>query len=373
MPFRLATPALLSVALASLMGLSTCRNTADGPTPDPSQSGSKPKTAPPADLSLPGVDVSSLTPRERREWATFVSEIPAPCSDVKSSVAQCVLDKRACTRCTPAARFLMRQVRDGHPRELVMEAYKARFDSERVKNIDLADTPQKGPSAAPVTLVEWADFECPFCKRAAPIIESMVDRFPGKVRFYFKVYPLSIHPHAEAASKAAFAAMNQDKFWEMHHKLFDKAPALENADIEKYAKEIGLDVAKFKADLDTPAVSARVARDKKQGDQAGLQGTPLIFINGREFAGGNDFQSDLEEWIRLELELQGETDTKPRPLPSAAPPAPSSSAAPAASGSSGHKLSPDEALRGWLWLLPHRASLPGYRSPYQGRYRGFGG
>jgi protein-disulfide isomerase len=331
MPLRLAPAAFLSVALASMMGLSTCRSSTDTPSRDTAQPSGKPKAAPPADLSLPGVDVSSLTPRERREWATFVSEIQAPCADVPVSVAQCVTEKRACARCAPAARFLMKQVRDGHPRDLVMEAYKARFDSERVKNIDLADTPQKGPDSALVTMVEWADFECPFCKRASPVIESMVDRFPGKVRFLFKVYPLSIHPHAEPASKAAFAAMNQGKFWEMHHKLFEKAPALENADLEKYAKELGLDLAKFKADFDSPAVAARIARDKKQGDQAGLQGTPLLFINGREFTGSGDFQSDLEEWIRLELELQGETDTKPRPLPSAAPSA--SAPTPAASGS----------------------------------------
>ncbi|MCS6902409.1 MAG: thioredoxin domain-containing protein [Polyangiaceae bacterium] len=318
------------MALASMMGLSTCRSSTDTPSRDTAQPSGKPRAAPPADLNLPGVDLSSLTPRERREWATLVSEIQAPCADIPVPIAQCVTEKRPCVRCTPAARFLMKQVRDGHPKELILEAYKARFDNERIKSIDLTDTPQKGPDSALVTVVEWADFECPFCKRASPILESMVDRFPGKVRFLFKVYPLSIHPHAEPASRAAFAALNQGKFWEMHHKLFEKAPALENADLEKYAKEIGLDLAKFKADLDSPAVAARVARDKKQGDQAGLQGTPLIFINGREFTGAADFQSDLEEWIRLELELLGETDTKPRSVPSA--PAVSSSI-PATSGS----------------------------------------
>jgi len=349
-----------------MMGLSTCRGSTDTPTRDSAagQPGAKPKSAPPADLELPGVDISSLTPRERREWATFVSELPAPCADVPVSVAQCVKEKRACARCVPAARFLMKQVRDGHPREIALEGYKSRFDSDRVKNIDLADTPQKGPTTAPVTVVEWADFECPFCKRAAPIIESMVERFPGKVRFLFKVYPLSMHPHAEAASRAAFAAHNQGKFWEMHHKLFDKAPALEAADLEKYAKELGLDVTKYKGDAESPAVAARVARDKKQGDQAGLQGTPLIFINGREFAGAGDFQGDLEEWIRLELELQGEPDPRPKPLPSSAPAA-SSAPAPAGSG----KLA-REALVRRLWVLPHRAPLPGDRPPDARRRRG---
>lgn len=332
MPLRFAPPVFLFVAATSMMGLSTCRGSTDTPTRDSAstQPGAKPKTAPPADLELSGVDLSSLTPRERREWAGYVSELSAPCADTPVSIAQCVKEKRACSRCLPAARFLMRQVRDGHPKELAVEAYKSRFDNDRVKSIDLADTPQKGPATAPVTIVEWADFECPFCKRAAPIIESMVERFPGKVRFFFKAYPLSMHPHAEPAARASFAAGNQNKFWEMHHKLFDKAPALEAADLEKYAKEVGLDVARYKADFESPAVLARVARDRKQGDQVNLQGTPLIMINGREFAGGGDFQTDLEDWIKLELELQGETDVKPRPLPSATA---AGSAAPAASGS----------------------------------------
>jgi protein-disulfide isomerase len=229
----------------------------------------------------------------------------------------------------------VRDVRDGRPRELVVESYKARFGAE-TKNIDLTDTPMKGPATAPITIVEWADFECPFCRQAAPIIESMVDRFPGKVRFYFKAYPLPMHPHADLASRAAFAALNQNKFWEMHHKLFT-ATALEASDIEKYAKEMGLDMAKYKADVDSPATVARVARDKKQGEQAGLQGTPLVVINGREFTGGGNFQADLEDWIHTELEMMGDPDNKPRPVAASsasAPAAASGSAAPAASASS---------------------------------------
>ncbi|RYE91948.1 MAG: hypothetical protein EOO75_07785 [Myxococcales bacterium] len=340
MPLRLAFSSLLSVSAASLLlGLSTCRSSSDVPSRDPGASsstskGPNGKVAPPADLELPGVDVASLTPRERREWSGYVSELPAPCGDLAGvSVATCIKEKKSCARCLPAARQLVRDVREGRPRELVVEGYKARFDAERQKNIDLTDTPQKGPAAAPVTIVEWADFECPFCRQAAPIIESMVDRFPNKVRFFFKAYPLSMHPHAEPASRAAFAALNQGKFWEMHHRLFT-ATALEPTDLEKYAKELGLDLAKYKADMDSPATAARVARDKKQGDQAGLQGTPLIIINGREFAGGGNFQGDLEDWIHTELEMLGDPDNKPRPVASSAAPAsaaPSASAAPAGS------------------------------------------
>ncbi len=281
--------------------------------------------APASDIELPGVDTSSLTPRERREWSAYVSERLAPCSDTPVSIAQCIKEKRNCSRCLPAAKFLVKEVRDGRTKEQVSDGYKSRFDAERIKNIDLADTPAKGPATAPVTIVEWADFECPFCKRAAPIIESMVERFPGKVRFLFKVYPLAMHQHAEAASKAAFAAQNQGKFWEMHHKLFERAPALEDPELDKIAKEVGLDMKQFKADAESAAVKTRIERDKKQGEAVGLEGTPYIFINGRVFdAKGGDFQADLEDWIRVELDLVGQSEPE---KPRAPAPAPTVSAA----------------------------------------------
>jgi protein-disulfide isomerase len=326
--FRFASVAALSVALTSSFGLSTCRGSTDGATTSTAGSGTP---APVGDVTLAGVDTSALTPRERREWSSYVSEMLAPCADTPVSIAQCVREKRACTRCMPAAKYLVKEVREGRTREQALDSYKARFDNDRVKNIDVSDTPMKGPATAPITIVEWADFECPFCKRSAPMIESMVEKFPGKVRFYFKTYPLSIHPHAEPAAHAAFAAMNQGKFWDMHHKLFEKAPQLEGADLEKYAKELGLDMAKFKADIDSPAVAERVARDKKQADAVGLQGTPLVFINGREFDAKGDYQTELEDWIRTELELSGDPDAA-KPAPKPAPPPTASVAAPVPSG-----------------------------------------
>lgn len=322
---RFATVFLSAALLSS--GLSTCRGSADAPATTSSAGGTAaPATV--ADVDLPGVDTSSLTPRERREWSQFVSEMIAPCSDTPVPIAQCVKEKRSCAKCGPAAQFLVKEVRDGRTREAAMEAYRSRFDDSRAKNIDLSATPMRGPATAPVAVVEWADFECPFCKRAAPVLDQLVDKFQGKVRLYFKVYPLSSHVHGEPAARAFIAALGEGKGWEMHDKLFANSPAgLEQSNFETYAKDLGLKLDAFKADMTSDATKQRIERDKKQAEALNFQGTPLIYINGREFESKGDFVNDLDEWVNFELELMGQptVDVKKYVPPAA------SSAAPAAS------------------------------------------
>jgi len=309
---------LLSAALVS-SGFSTCRGSAEPGTT--SQAGgqttaSGASAAARADVELPGVDTSSLTPRERRDWSAFVSQLGSPCADTPVSIAQCVKEKRSCGKCLPAAKYLVKQVAAGKTRDQANDAYKARFDNERVKNIDVSETPMKGAATAPITVVEWADFECPFCKRAAPVLEGLVEKFPGKVRFFFKVYPLAIHPHAEPAARAFVAATIQGKPWEMHHRLFEAPQGLEPANLEGYAKDLGLKVDQFKADSANDKVAERVNRDKKQAEALNFQGTPLIYINGREFeAQGGDFSAELDEWIKLELDLLGQSSGVVAPAP----------------------------------------------------------
>ncbi|MCC6645120.1 MAG: thioredoxin domain-containing protein [Polyangiaceae bacterium] len=308
---------LLTAAFAGL-GFSTCR----GPAESGGAAGGAKSAVPVSDVSLPGVDTSSLTPRERREWSTYVSEVMAPCADTPVSLAVCVKEQRKCPKCVPGVKYLMREVRDGRTREQAVDSFKTRFDPDRAKSIDVSDTPMKGPASAPVTIVEWADFECPACKAVAPKLDEAVARWNGKIKVYYKNYPLSIHRLAEPAARAGYAAMQQGKFWEMHHVLFDKQPALEVPDLEKYAKDLGLDLVKWKADMGSEAAAARVTRDKKQGDAVGLDHTPTIFINGREFRGG-DLDGDLDEWVKLELELAGDTTPIPaKAAPSASAPAP---------------------------------------------------
>lgn len=140
----------------------------------------------------------------------------------------------------------------------------------------------------------------PYC----PILERLVDQFPGKVRLVFKFYPLAGHAHGASSARAAVAAMRQGKFWEMYHALFEHQTALEPTDLEKYAKDIGIDVARFRTDLQAESTGVRTERDHKQGDQLAITGTPTIYINGREYDLKKfDLSEDLSEWVRLEIEL----------------------------------------------------------------------
>ena len=253
--------------------------------------------APTTDVNLAGVDTSPLTPREKKDWSGYVSELLAPCSDVPVSVAQCVSEKRACSRCLPAAKFILKGVRDGMSREQIEKSYHGRFDADRIKNVAVLDSPAKGPANAPITLIEFADFECPFCAMMAPRLEDTWGKRSQQVRFVFKFMPLGGHPHGEIAARAAIAALDQGKFWEMHDKLFANRDHLEQPDLESYAKDLGLDLNKFRQDMNAQSTTDRIANDRKQADSLDVKGTPTIYINGREY----DPQSDLDEWLNLEL------------------------------------------------------------------------
>lgn len=315
-PLRFASLAIaLSVATS---GFSTCGGRPEGPSAsgDVVVSSAKGTSAPAGEVDVPGVDLSALTPRERREWKTYVGELLSPCSDVPVSIAQCVKEKRNCSKCLPAAKFLVKQVRDGRTREQTVEAYKGRFDADKIRNIDLSDTPTRGPDSAPVVLVEWADFECGHCRLTHPVLDQLIEKFPGKIKFAFKNYPLSFHENAEPAARASIAADAQGKFWGMHQKLFESKSPLKQPILESYAKELGLKVEQFKADMTSDSTTARIAREKKQAEAVGFQGTPFIFINGREFNSKGDFVQDLEDWVRSEIELVDGVAPTPAPISS---------------------------------------------------------
>ncbi|MEZ4298014.1 MAG: thioredoxin domain-containing protein [Polyangiaceae bacterium] len=309
---------LLFVALCSLLLGASCGTKSD-PVPAP---------VPTVEItSLPGVDTSVLTPRERREWSSQMNELIAPCPDVPVNLATCIRENRACKACLPAAQLMLKLVQNGVAKKDRDELFRGRFDSKFVKTVVTDGSPEKGSPDAAVTIVEWADFECPACQATFPILDGLVERFPGQVRLVYKQYPLkNIHAHAELAAKAAVAAGAQDKFWEMHHKLFSARGKLEQTDIEEYAKQIGLDIARFRADLNAPTTVERIEKDVKQAESLGLTGTPFILINGRET---NDiFFNDPEGWVKLDIEMAGQTPA-PAPAKSAAPVA---SDAPAPSG-----------------------------------------
>ena len=153
----------------------------------------------------------------------------------------------------------------------------------------------RGPEAAPL-LVEYGDYECPYSRRAFREIERVERRLESGVRFVFRHFPLTeIHPHALAAAAAAEAAASQDRFWDMHERLFHGQNALEDEDLRRYARDLGLDPARFDEDRASEAVFARIRRDVESGFDSGeVRGTPTLFVHGSVYRGPYDAATLVE-------------------------------------------------------------------------------
>lgn len=303
----------------AVLGCAACQSPAKNSDPP---SATSQAVAQPATAELPGVDTTKLTTREKEQWSAFVGQLLAPCSDQPVPLRQCISEKRACDACVPAAQFLVNQVTAGKSGSQVEGAYRARFAEEGVHNIDIGSSPFKGPADAPVTIVEWADFECPACAATSPILDQALAAYPGQVRLVYKHFPLSMHQNAESAARAAVAAQKQGKFWELHHALFTNQHNLDEAGLKKLAAEVGLDVKQWDADRRSEAVADAVTADRKAGEKLGLRGTPSIFINGRAFDSDHfSVLEDLHPWIELEAKLRtGKAVTgQTQPAPAATP------------------------------------------------------
>jgi protein-disulfide isomerase len=139
----------------------------------------------------------------------------------------------------------------------------------------------QGPARALLELVEYGDFECPHCGRAAVAVSQLQAELGDQMRFVFRHFPLAkMHPHARKAAQAAEAAGAQNRFWEMHNRLFKGAPALAQEDLLRYADELGLDLARFESELAGDVYATRVQEDVSSGVRSGVNGTPTFFING---------------------------------------------------------------------------------------------
>lgn len=170
-------------------------------------------------------------------------------------------------------------------------------------DVSTDDDPSKGSENAPVTIIEFSDFECPFCGRfftqTLPQIEENYIN-DGKVRLVYRDFPLGFHPQAQKAAEAAECADEQGKFWEMHDKLFEDGVSGGVGSFKQYAEDLGLDTAKFNDCLDSGAMASEVQNDMQDGQSAGVSGTPTFFINGQKVVGAQPF-SAFENIIDSEL------------------------------------------------------------------------
>ncbi|HLV64231.1 MAG TPA: thioredoxin domain-containing protein [Polyangiaceae bacterium] len=170
-----------------------------------------------------------------------------------------------------------------------MEAANRPLTAEQQAAIAAGPAPGFGPEDAKVKIVEFSDFECPFCSRAAAVVHQIREKYGKEVRFVFRQFPLSMHPNANAAAQAALAADAQGKFWELHDALFQNQRALAPAELEKHAQQAGLDMGRFKQAMQSKAHAAAVERDLKLGESVSVQGTPTMFINGKRVDNPTDF------------------------------------------------------------------------------------
>lgn len=163
-----------------------------------------------------------------------------------------------------------------------------------------AKGPARGPEGAKVTIVEFSDFQCPFCSRAHDVVEEVMAAYPGKVRLVFRHFPLEFHQQAPKAAEASLCANEQNKFWEYHDVLFKNQQKLQVEDLKAHAQALGLDAGKFAECLDSGRMATTVKTDAEAGHKAGVSGTPAFFINGNVLSGAQPLD-EFKKVIDAEL------------------------------------------------------------------------
>jgi protein-disulfide isomerase len=168
-------------------------------------------------------------------------------------------------------------------------------------SVDISNAPSQGQESAPVTIVEFSDFQCPFCAHALPSVQQLMKANHENVRFVFKNFPLDFHSDSHLAHMAALAAGEQGRFWEMHDLIFAHQKTLKRTDLLDLASRLGLDMSRFQKDLDNPRLRTRIEDDKREGERLGVNATPTFVVNGEAFSGfsAEKLQARIDEELSL--------------------------------------------------------------------------
>jgi protein-disulfide isomerase len=212
------------------------------------------------------------------------------CAEIGPKTDTCEMVKTQTKTFAPDRCSMMMQ----HYAEVVADLKKREernkpLSSEKLAAIAKADAPAFGPDNSKVTIVEFSDFQCPFCSRAANVVHQLKEKYGTQVHFVFRQFPLSFHRQAHLAAEAALAANAQGKFWEFHDKLFADQTKLERPGLEAAAKDLGLDLEAFKKALDSNSFAQAVDADEKLGESVAVDGTPTMFLNGKRVADPTNF------------------------------------------------------------------------------------
>jgi protein-disulfide isomerase len=254
----------------------------------------------PADTTpLPGIDVSKLEGDKAQLFYKLVNSFKSPCGKAHSLRTSFTSDT-SCKRAPFAVRYVLAMIEDEAPEDRVREEYGHKYErpAPQVK-LDTSRAPRVGAADAPIKLVEFFDYECPHCQVFKAQMEQVLSERSAAVSVSYMMFPLeSVHREARNAAQAALAAAQQGKFTEMHERLFVPRAAHGRDAVMGYARDIGLDPAKFQKAYDD--ASAQVTSDLKQGEDAGVTATPTLFFNDRQYQGPMVARY-IEMWIDEDL------------------------------------------------------------------------
>ena len=181
-----------------------------------------------------------------------------------------------------------------------VQAGRPAIDYNKVHNIPIGNSPVRGNPNAPVTIVEFSDFQCPYCSRLQPTLKQVLKEYPDKVKLVFKEFPLSFHKEAKNASKATLAAGEQGKYWEMHDLVFENYNKLNEEKFKEIALKLGLDMDRFMKDYKSNKYDEGIQKDINLGTSIGVRGTPSIFMNGKRMGprAFDDFKTLIEGYLK---------------------------------------------------------------------------
>jgi len=249
--------------------------------------------------SLPAVDLSGLTPAQQAKALRALRTEGCSCG-CEMKVAECRMKDPGCSFSRGLASVTVDAIKKGKSEAAaIAEANTSKYAHlpehkllDDPVTIPTANSPMTGPANAPVTLVEFSDFQCPYCYKAVAELNAILKAYPTQVKLVFKQFPLvDSHPQAAISAAAALAANQQGKFWEMHDLMFANHGKLSRQGILQWAAGLGLDMKRFTIDLDSPAIKQALQKDMQDGEKAGVDATPTVFIDGQRYNGSLTLQA----------------------------------------------------------------------------------
>ncbi len=297
---------LQAFLLAALAAAAPLRDTA-APQAPAKASGAAPTPGPAgSDEALPGVDLGGLGPEQKQIVLAWARDAFCYCG-CPHTVSRCLREHRTCKHAGRMAALAVRLVRAGAKQgELakVVDAYYASFDKR--SRLDVSQFgPPLGSGSAPVAIVEFSDFTCPYCQMVRPTLEAFVKAHPGRVKLFYKPFPIQGHPGAPDAAQAGEWARDKGLFWPMHDAIFDDPSAHTPDALADLAREVGGDPADLRAALAERRYAAKIRASQDEAKAAGIKGTPTLFMNGRMLVLGDYSEDGLERTLQDEEEWIG--------------------------------------------------------------------